>query len=164
VTVRSKPVGPATLLTKAIAGLASHVPPGGALTMQPLVYGYIRLGPADTPEARDCLLRDLATYAKREGLTLAEVFTDRDDEDSNQLGRAAFVVMVESLRRPGVSGVLIPSLCHFSRFPGVHQAMRSLIELETGTRVFVMDHPREERHDPSGRTTDAAGHDPTSAP
>jgi hypothetical protein len=71
--------------------------------------------------------------------------------------RLAFVVMVESLRRPGVFGVLVPSLHHFSRFPEVHQAMCAPIELETGVRVVVMDHPREERHDAPVRTTDAGG-------
>ncbi|WP_322777985.1 recombinase family protein [Frankia sp. Cas4] len=128
--------------------------------MRPLVYGYIRLSPADPQDIGDCLMRDLAAYADREGLTLAGVFTDRDEGGNDQLGRSGFVVMVESLRRPGVSGVLIPSLTHFSRFPGVHQAMRALIELETGARVFVMNQPSEERHDAPGRTTNAAGNDP----
>src|SRR5262249_16388033 len=103
-------------------------------------------------------------YAHREGLTLAEVFTDRDRGGNEELGRAGFVVMVESLRRPGVYGVLIPSLRHFSRFPGVHKAMRALIELETGARVFVMNGSQEDGHDTPGRTTDPAGHDPFIAP
>jgi hypothetical protein len=135
------------LPAKTVAGPAIHVRTGRALTVRPLVYGYIRLGPADAPDAGDCLTRELASYAEREGLTLADVFTDRFDNSSEQRGRSAFVVMIESLCRPGVYGVLIPSLYHFSRFPGMHQAMRTLIELETGARVFVMDHPREERHD-----------------
>lgn len=161
-SVHRKPVGPATLLPEAVAGPTFHVRPGRALTVRPLVYGYIRLGPSDAADRGDCLLRELAAYAEREGLTLADVFTDRDE--AGQVGRSAFVVMVELLHQPGVDGVLIPSLRHFSRFAGVHQAMRSLIELETGAHVFVMDHPRKERHDAPGRTTDAAGHDPTSAP
>jgi len=153
------------LLPEAVAGLALHVPPGGApLTMQPLVYGYIRLNPADPQHVGDCLMRDLAAYAAREGLTLADVFTDRDAGIGHQFGRSGFVVMVETLRRPGVDGVLVPSLNHFSRFPGVNEAMRALIELETGARVFVMNHPREERHDRFGRTTGAGGYDPSTSP
>ncbi|MFG1954131.1 hypothetical protein [Micromonospora sp. NPDC048830] len=154
------------LLPEAVAGLALHVPPGGALrTMRPLVYGYVRLNPADPQELGDCLMRDLAACAEREGFTLADVFTDRDARISDQFGRSGFVVMAETLRRPGVDGVLIPSLCHFSRFPGVHQAMRALIELETGARVFVMDQPpAEERHDDSGRATGAGSHDSSSSP
>jgi hypothetical protein len=43
VSVRPKSAGPAMLLPEAVAGPALHVPPGGALlTVQPLVYGYIR--------------------------------------------------------------------------------------------------------------------------
>lgn len=153
------------LLPEAVAGLALHVPPGGAPpTMRQLVYGYIRLNPTDSQDVGDCLMRDLAAYAEREGLTLADVFTDRDAGISDQFGRSGFVVMVETLRRPGVDGVLIPSLYHFSRFPGVHEAMRALIELETGARVFVMSHPREERHDRFGRTTGAGGHDQSTSP
>lgn len=133
--------------------------------MQPLVYGYIRLGPADSSEAGAGLARELARYAEREGLTLADVFTDRQEAGTaERLGRSAFMVMVNALRRPGVTGVLIPSLAHFSRFPGVHEAMRTLIELETGARVFVMDCPQEDRHDAPGRTTDQARRDPSPAP
>lgn len=133
--------------------------------MRPLVYGYVRLNPADPQEVGDCLMRDLAAYAEREGFTLADVFTDRDAGAGDQFRRSGFVVMVETLRRPGVDGVLIPSLFHFSRFPGVHQAMRALIELETGARVFVMNQPSaEERHDDPGRATGAGGHDPSTSP
>ncbi len=132
--------------------------------MQPLVYGYFRLGPADAPHVGTCLRHELAAYASREGLALDEIFTDHDQDGNEHLGRAGFVVMVESLRRPGVYGVLIPSLHHFSRFPGVHKAMRALIELETGARVFVMNDSQEDCHDTPGRTTDPAGHDPSITP
>lgn len=132
--------------------------------MRPLVYGYFRLGPADAPDFGTCLRREPATYADREGLTLAEIFTDRDQGGSEQLGCAGFVIMVESLRRAGVYGVFIPSFHHFSCFPGVHKAVRALIELETGARVFVMNQPAEERHDTPGRTADPAGHDPSIMP
>ena len=144
---------------EAVAGLTNHSAQG-ASTVRPLVYGYIRIGAADAPDARDCLVRQLGQYAEREGLALADIFTDQCREGSAELVRSAFVVMVESLRRPDVYGVLVPSLSHFSRFPGVHKAMRTLIELETGARVFVMDNPQEDRHDAPGRTTNAAGHDP----
>jgi hypothetical protein len=90
----------------------------------------------------------LARYAEQEGLTLADVFTDRQEAGTaERLERTAFIVMMDSLRRPGVAGVLTPSLSHFSRFPGVHKAIRTLIELEIGARVFVMDCPQEDRHD-----------------
>ena len=99
-SVRPRPAGPTTLRTEAVVGLAFHVRPGGALPiMQPLVYGYIRLGETDTAEVGDGLIRDLMAYADREGLTLADVFTDHDIGTGDHLSRAGFVVMVEALRR-----------------------------------------------------------------
>jgi hypothetical protein len=88
VSVRPKSAGPALLLPEAVADLALHVPLGWApLTMRPLVYGYIRLNAADPQDVGYCLTRDLVTYAEREGLTLADVFTDRDAGTSDQFGR-----------------------------------------------------------------------------
>lgn len=153
------------LPSRAVAGPAPGVPAGSAVTMQPLVYGYIRLGPADDPAAGECLAHELAAHAEREGLTLADIFVDHCETGAaERLGRSAFMAMVQSLRRPGVYGVLVPSLSHFSRFPGVHEAMRTLIELETGARVLVLNHPPEDAHDTPGRATPAAGHDLDAAP
>ena len=142
-TAHPEPAGPATLPPEAVAGLAFHVSVGRALAVRPLVYGYIRLASNDPPDRRGCLARELSSYAEREGLTLADVFTDRDTANSDQPGRAAFLVMVQALRHPDVYGVLIPSLQHFSRFPGVRQAMCALIELQTGARVVPIDQPPE---------------------
>jgi hypothetical protein len=139
VTARPEPAGPATLLPEAVAGLALHVSPKRGSIVRPLVYGYIRLATTDAPDRCACLTRELASYAEREGMALAEVFTDRDTGSSTEAGRAGFVVMVQALRRPGVYGVLVPSLRHFSRFPGVHKAMCALIEVQTGARVLPID-------------------------
>lgn len=103
----------------------------------------------------------LVVYARREGLTLADIYVERNEDDSTPMARAAFLTMVDALRRPDMYGVLIPSLCHFSRFPGVQQAMRAVIEVETGARVLVMDHPQEGRHDALGRTSGSTSDEPS---
>jgi len=137
--------GPATVGSEPVAGPASHVPKGNVLTtLQPLVYGYLRIGPADPPERSERLTVELREHAKREGLTLAHVFADRYKDGSDQFERNGFSALVDALRRPGVYGVLIPSLSHFSRFAGMRQAMCTLIQLETGVRVLVMNEPDEE--------------------
>jgi hypothetical protein len=164
VNVHSKPTGPATLPPKAVVGPVLNARPGGALTMRPLVYGYFRLRPTDAFDIGICLRLELTAYANQEGLTLADVFTDHGQYGNEQAGRAGFVVMVESLRHPSVDGLLIPSLGHFSRFPGVQNAMRALIELETGARVFVMNDLEGGCHDGPGGTPGSAGHDSSIRP
>ena len=99
------------------------------------MYGYLRVEPADEPN----LTAELHAHAKREGLTLAHVFTDRYNDGAEQVDRHGFSALVDALRRPGVYGVLVPSLDHLSRFSGVRHAMCTLIQVETGARVLVMD-------------------------
>jgi hypothetical protein len=153
VSVPRKPVGPATLPSAAVPGPAIHLPVGDKPT-SPLVYGYVRVGPSALADAPDHLARELARYAAVRGLLLADVFVD---EYANSAERTAFVVMVESLRRPDVYGVLVPSLDHFSRFSGMRRAMCALIEFETGAHVLVMDKPTEGHYDTAtDRTTETA--------
>lgn len=99
------------------------------------MYGYVRVGLADRPN----LIDELRAHSKREGLTLAHVFTDRYEDGPEQFERHGFSALVNALKRPGVYGVLVPSLDHLSRFPGVRQAMCTLIQLETGARILAMD-------------------------
>lgn len=103
------------------------------------MYGYLRVEPADGPRAGNRLTDELRAHAKREGLTLAHVFTDCYKDGSAQFERHGFSALVDALRRPGVYGVLVPSLDHLSRFSGVRHAMCTLIQLETGARVLVMN-------------------------
>jgi hypothetical protein len=131
--------------------------------VQPMVCGYIRARLCVPQSGASSLQRALCAYARREGLTLADIYIEWHEDDSRPLGRSAFVAMVDALRRPDMYGVLIPSLCHFSRFPGVQQAMRGLIEVETGARVLIMENPREDRHDAPDRAFGAAS-DESSSP
>jgi len=114
------------------------------MSLQPLVYGYLRVGPAASPRCTERLTSELRAHAKCEGLTLAHVFADHYEDGSEQFQRNGFSALVDALKRPGVYGVLVPSLDHFSRFPGVRQAMCTLTQLETGVRVLVMNNVGEE--------------------
>nr|MDQ3763021.1 hypothetical protein [Actinomycetota bacterium] len=51
---------------------------------------------------------------------------------------AAFRALVEVLRRPHIHTVIIPAPEHFSRFDGMYQAMRAIIDMETGADVLIM--------------------------
>ena len=108
--------------------------------MQPLVYGYLRVGVADATD----LIDDLRAYAKREGLTLAHAFTDCYEDGAEQVERHGFSALVDALMRPDVYGVLVPSLDHLSRFSGVRHAMCTLIQLETGAQILMMNAPDSE--------------------
>ena len=62
------------------------------------MYGYLRLDPADGPN----LVDELRAHAKREGLTLAHVFTDCYEDGSRQFEGHGFSALVDALKRPGV--------------------------------------------------------------
>lgn len=86
----------------------------------------------------------MRAFAHRSGLALADVYTEQPDVSSRE--GAAFSLLVEALRRPHIHAVIIPTPGHFSRFDGMYQAMRSLIETETGAHVLIMtDSPRDAR-------------------
>lgn len=80
--------------------------------VQPMVCGYVRARLCVPETGVNSLQQALCTYAHREGLTLADIYIERHEDDSKPLARSAFVAMVDALRRPDMYGVLIPSLCH----------------------------------------------------
>ncbi len=102
--------------------------------MRPVIYGYMRL--AATEEEGDestRVRRELATYAEREGFTLDQVFTERMGANES-----AFHAMLDAIKRTDVKNVIVPSLWHFARLPGLQDAMRQHIEQETGARLWVI--------------------------
>ena len=102
--------------------------------MRPVMYGYLRLvngvsGVEDTEAAR----RALAEFAEREGFALAQVFTER-----LWRSESAFSPLLEAIKRYDVKNVIVQSLWHFSRLPGLQNAMRQHIEQETGARLWII--------------------------
>ena len=102
--------------------------------MRPAIYGYMRVVGSDIEddEARR-IKRELADYAQREGFALDQVFTE-----NIRCSESAFYAMLEALKRHEVKDVLVPSLWHFARLPGLQEAMRQHIEQETGARLWVV--------------------------
>ena len=100
--------------------------------MRPAIYGYMRVvsGDEQDDEAQR-IKRELAEYAAREGFTLDQVFTE-----SITCSESAFYAMLEALERHEVKDIIVPSLWHFARLPGLQDAMRQHIEQETGARIY----------------------------
>ncbi|MEU8625463.1 recombinase family protein [Streptomyces sp. NPDC048669] len=102
--------------------------------MRPVIYGYVRLAATD-PEGDETegIKRELAAHAEREGFALERVFVEhiRSIEP-------AFDAMVGALKSSDVKNVIVPSLWHFARLPGLQNAMRQHIEDELGARLWVV--------------------------
>ena len=102
--------------------------------MRPVIYGYMRvIGDRATDDEIAGIRSELAVYAAREGFALDEVFAERMARSES-----AFSCMVDALKRNDVRDIIVPSLWHFARLPGLQDAMRRHIEHETGARVWVV--------------------------
>lgn len=102
--------------------------------MQPAIYGYMRVVSDDRVDEEAQRIKDeLTEYAQREGFTLDQVFTE-----TITCPESAFSAMLAALKHHGVRDIIVPSLWHFARLPGLQDAMRLHIEQETGARIWVV--------------------------
>ncbi|GBQ01736.1 hypothetical protein SSP531S_31770 [Streptomyces spongiicola] len=102
--------------------------------MRPAIYGYMRVVGSDIEDDEARRIKgELADYAQREGFALDQVFAE-----NIRCSESAFYAMLEALKRHEVKDVLVPSLWHFARLPGLQEAMRQHIEQETGARLWVV--------------------------
>ncbi|WP_440073983.1 hypothetical protein [Streptosporangium sp. OZ121] len=113
--------------------------PGSALppTARRLAVGYVRLLPGTHTADSDQVTARLRAFAARSGLDLVNVYTD------HHAYRSAFGELLQALCDPDITAVVIPAPEALSEFDGVYQAMRTLIELETGADVLVMSQTTE---------------------
>ncbi|WP_314410100.1 recombinase family protein [Streptomyces kroppenstedtii] len=103
--------------------------------MQPAMYGYMRLTASGDAEDESVTIRhELATHAQREGFTLERVFIERVRVDEEP----AFFTLIDALKTTEVKHVIVPSLWHFARLPGLQAAMRDHIEQVIGARLWVV--------------------------
>jgi hypothetical protein len=103
--------------------------------MTPAMYGYMRLTVSnDDNDENEAIKAELARHASQQGFTLDRLFIERlwVDEES------AFFALVDALKSTKVRHVIVPSLWHFARLPGLHVAMRDHIEREIGARLWVV--------------------------
>ncbi|ARP71754.1 hypothetical protein LK07_20590 [Streptomyces pluripotens] len=106
--------------------------------MRPTIYGYMRVAiDAEGSDEAEVIRRELATFADREGFALGDVFTE-----SVRCAESAFEAMIGRLKQSDVKNVLVPSLWHFARLPGLQDAMRQHIERETGARIWIVQGQR----------------------
>lgn len=102
--------------------------------MRPSIYGYVRIVGGERPGDDGGVKHRLAVHAEREGFVLDQVFTE-----GVHLSDPAFVSMLDALKTNDVRDVIVPSLWHLARLPGLQDAMRRHIELETGARIWVVN-------------------------
>ncbi|MFE9528322.1 recombinase family protein [Streptomyces sp. NPDC006631] len=102
--------------------------------MRPLMYGYMRLAVSDDPDENTAIEQELRRYTQGEGFELERLFIERlgSSEES------AFFGLVDALKAAEVKNVIVPSLWHFARLPGLQAAMRDHIERELGARLWII--------------------------
>jgi len=103
--------------------------------MAPTMFGYMRFAVAvDGKDENEAIKRELAAQARREGFTLEQLFIERlrADEES------AFSALTDALKSTEVRHVIVPSLWHFARSPGLQAAMRAHLETELGAKLRVV--------------------------
>ncbi|MEW1719296.1 recombinase family protein [Streptomyces sp. NPDC093109] len=125
--------------------------------MRPAIYGYMRVvsgGEMDDESER--AKEELAVYARREGFTLDQMFME-----NIWCSESAFYAMLDALKRHEVKDIIVPSLWHFARLPGLQDAMRQHVEQETGARIWVVQGRRcygELGGSPSSGVVDSSPH------
>ncbi|WP_234044835.1 recombinase family protein [Streptomyces adelaidensis] len=106
------------------------------------MYGYMRLTASDDDnDETETIKRELAAYASREGFTLERLFIERlraNDE-------SAFFTLIDALKNTEVKHVIVPSLWHFARLPGLQAAMCDHIEREIGARLWIVQSAPQNR-------------------
>ncbi|MFD5847473.1 recombinase family protein [Streptomyces chartreusis] len=98
------------------------------------MYGYMRLTPSDDPDENAAIEGELRRYTLREGFELERLFIERLGAQDE----SAFFALVDALKATEIKHVIVPSLWHFARLPGLQAAMRAHIEGELGVRLWVI--------------------------
>ncbi|MFF1422272.1 hypothetical protein [Streptomyces sp. NPDC058280] len=98
------------------------------------MYGYMRLAATNQEgDEGEAVKQELAAHAESEGFTLERVFIEQV-----RANEPAFDCLTDALTKSGVRHVIVPSLWHFARLPGLQKAMRDHIEQEIGARIWIV--------------------------
>lgn len=101
--------------------------------MNPLIYGYLRIGDDETGEQIRRTEHRMKEFAKVEGYSFARFYFEPDDGS-----RCAFSALLEELRRGEAHHVIVPSFEHFSRVPILQNFMLGYLEHEAQACVFEL--------------------------
>ncbi|GIH21263.1 recombinase family protein [Rugosimonospora africana] len=97
------------------------------------MLGYLRTAADLQSDDVAVLHRQVATFAEHEGYTLGEVFVEVEAS-----GSSAFAALINAALEQHAAAVVVPTLEHFGRLPGVRAAVQGLLESRTGVRVLVL--------------------------
>jgi hypothetical protein len=101
-----------------------------------LAVGYLLPWPSEPAEQIDAVSARLRLFAQARGLALADVCTEPVSVPASREG-TAFSALVEALRRPHISTVIIPAE-HYIRLRGIHRATCTAIAVETCAALLIM--------------------------
>ncbi|XHM66160.1 recombinase family protein [Streptomyces nigra] len=102
--------------------------------MRPAMFGYMRLAVSDDPDENQAVETELRRYTLREGFELERLFIERLDSGDE----SAFFALTDALKTTDVKRVIVPSLWHFARLPGLQAAMRDHIEGVLGAQLWII--------------------------
>lgn len=106
--------------------------------MGPPIYGYMRIATDSDYQAEAArATAELKAFAEQEGFSLKDVFIEHPGAKD-----LAFDVLLDRLKSSEIRNVLVPSLWHFARLPGLQEAMQQHIQRETGARLWVVQRRR----------------------
>jgi len=98
--------------------------------LKPLIYGYLRI-PHDTQDTDICRMeRELRSFAETEGFCFATTFYEYTPNS-----QAAFIELIQELRRAEARNIVVPSLEHLSTHPLVRELM--LTHLQQGVQAQI---------------------------
>jgi DNA invertase Pin-like site-specific DNA recombinase len=101
--------------------------------VNPLIYGYLRIGDDETDEQIRRTEHRIKTFARAEGYSFVRFYFEADDGS-----RGAFAALIEELRRVEAHHVIVPSLEHFSRASMLRNCMLDFLEREAAAHVFEL--------------------------
>ena len=101
--------------------------------MRPLVYGCVSVPAHVAEEQAERRRWEIATFAEREGLALAGIFTDPRGRSQH-----AFYAMTEALRRGDATQVVVPAVEHLDHVPGLQHADVSAAARHVGAPILAV--------------------------
>lgn len=101
--------------------------------MNPLIYGYLRIGDDETDKQIRRTEHRMKEFAKTEGYSFVRFYFEPDDGSCG-----AFSALLEELQRAEAHHVIVPSFEHFSRIAILQNLMLGYLEHEAQAHVFEL--------------------------
>jgi DNA invertase Pin-like site-specific DNA recombinase len=102
--------------------------------VKPLIYGYMRVNENISASDQQQVERTFQNYAEREGFCYATTFCEYVPGSL-----AAFVELMEALKRAEARHVVVPSLSHLSAHPILRAELIDQLASAADATVFALD-------------------------